>query len=468
MAPSVKSDSPVSEESAVAVLAWALGAVSQPFRIQVAESLPLALRTERPWSIADLGDTTDSLWHAAEQIPPGDCPWTTLLVTSELTGTIPLADVLVRIKTRFPALRIALLVAHLTDPMRQVITTLAAYHIYNVLVGTEFTLELIAGLVTRDASWEAIQPYLGTAVEPVANLAMSAAPSPDQAPRSETVPSYTVAVVSGKGGVGKTGIIANLLAVKGSWNTIALDLDYIKPSLPLYFHEANDTPALDLRRLLTQIQTHHRPSSPSSGAKGLALIEALTDDDLRDIQQYVTQAEVVTANARIVPGASRFETVMPVPPPVVMSAILTACQKQARFVFVDTPGVPTDPVWIHSVRQADFVVIVTTPEYAVLLETIDLMRKLDLLGIPREKRGLIINKRSKWGYSTASIRTTHLPGLPLLGEIPYDPARWERALQNHHPLALDHPKPWQALFTAITHVESPRARRDGWFRWSRR
>jgi MinD superfamily P-loop ATPase len=106
---------------------------------------------------------------------------------------------------------------------------------------------------------------------------------------------------------------------------------------------------------------------------------------------------------------------------------------------------------------------VTTPEYAVVLETIDLVRKLDLLQVPRAKRGIVINKRSKWGFSTEAICTVQLPGIPLLGTIPYDPVRWEHALQQHRPLALDHPKPWHHLFQAITHVAPERPRRS-WFR----
>lgn len=449
------------------VCALALGTVSEPFRVQLFDRLPTALHAAQPdrtWSLHALTDSTDALWDCLDQEPVA--PWTTLLVTSELYGSRSLAETLIAIRKKWPTVRIAVIVSRLTQDTRQLIANCAAFQIYNVRVGDKFTVSQIVELLTQDFSWDAVQPYLdapATMTLPTASSAPSPAPvSPSEgASASSVVSSYTVAVVSGKGGVGKTGLIANLLTVTGQWPAVALDLDYIKPSLPLYFHEANDTPTLDLRRLLTQIQTHHRPPM---GTASMAVIENLTEDDTRDIAQYVEHAEVVTPSAKIVPGASRFETVMPVPPPVVMSAILSACQRQARFVFVDTPGVPTDPVWIQSVRQADFVVIVTTPEYAVLLETIDLIRKLDLLQIPREKRGLIINKRSKWGYSTAAIRSTHLPGVPLLGEIPYDPARWERSLQQHRPLALDHPKPWRALFHAITQVEPERPARRGWFR----
>jgi len=447
------------EVSQAAVCGLAFGAVSGEFRQSLMAQLPIALHAAQPtvsWSLTALPDSTDGLWEVAQTA--GEPPWTALLVTSELYGSISLAQTLVNIRHKWPTLHIAVIVSALTTETRQLIATCAAHQIYQVLLGDQLTARRIAEALTQDGTWENLRPYLTEAV-PVtlptgpAPVPPSASPAP---PEPAVVPSYTIAVVSGKGGVGKTGIIANLLTVTGPWNTMAVDLDYIKPSLPLYFHEANDAPALDLRRLLTQIQTHHR--SPL-GSSTLAVIESLTPDDLRDIQQYVEQAEIVAAGARIVPGASRFETVMPVPPTAVMSAILEACQRQARFVFVDTPGVPTDPVWIHSVRSADFVVIVTTPEYAVLLETIDLIRKLDLLQVPRDKRGLIINKRSKWGYSTASIQRHHVPGVPLLGEIPYDPARWERALQHHRPLAVDQPKAWRALFTRITHVSPERSRR---------
>jgi hypothetical protein len=49
-----------------------------------------------------------------------------------------------------------------------------------------------------------------------------------------------------------------------------------------------------------------------------------------------------------------------------------------------------------------------------------------------------------------------LPDLVWLGEVPYDPVRWERSLQQHRPLALDHPKPWRTLFEAMTQVKTER------------
>lgn len=438
-----------------AVCALALGAVLGEFRQSLAAQLPTALHAADPtltWSLVTAPDSTDGLWDAvAAQATP---PWTTLVVTSELYGSLSLAQTLVNIRQHWPSVRIAVMVSQLTAETRQLIATCAAHRIYNVLLGRDLTAANIAAAVTRDGRWEDLQPYLTEAVTvPLASAAPAPAPPAAAPPAAEPMPTYTVAVVSGKGGVGKTGLIANLLTVTGPWNTMAVDLDYIKPSLPLYFHEANEAPALDLRRLLTQIQAHHRPTL---GSAPVAVIDTLTDDDRRDIQQYVDQAEVVAPGARVVPGASRFETVMPLPPTAVMAAILEACQRHARFVFIDTPGVPTDPLWISSVRAADFVAIVTTPEYAVLLETIDLVRKLDLLQVPREKRGLIVNKRAKWGYPTAAIRRTHLPGPAFLGEVPYDPVRWERSLQQHRPLALDHPKPWRTLFEAITHVKPER------------
>lgn len=450
------------------VLAMALGDVSTSFRTQLEERLPHAFPDYATVTLRSLGDVTDALLpYLDAEDPPG----TTLLITSQLAGTVSPAELLVRFHQRFPRLHLALIVSELTPETRQLIATCAAFQMYNVLVGDEFTLSQIVQLVTTPFTWEHVQPYLSVTTKitlPSSSDRPADASSASQAVESadrKPVPSFTVAVVSGKGGVGKTGIIANLIAASPQISTMAIDMDYIKPSLPLYFHEANDAPAVDLRRLLTQIAARHS----SRSRRSMAPLDDLSPEDLADIRQYVAQSEPITAAARIVPGASRFETVMPVPPPVVMSTLLSTCQSQARVVWVDTPGVPTDPVWITMVSAADFVVMVSTPEYAVLLETIDLLRKLDRLQIPRSQRGLILNKRSKWGYSTHAITTTHLPGLPLLGEIPYDPARWERSLQHHRPLALDHPKPWQTLFHTITHVDLPQPRRSWWpFPWKGR
>lgn len=437
---------------AVCAVAWG----SRPPKAWAGGSAPISaalaqLTPGTTWSIVAISDTTDAVWSAAatHTVPP----WTVLCLSATLPGQLPLVQLLLQLRRRWPTLRIVVWIPERTADTATLVATCAAYGIYNVVIGSDLPIDRWAALIVRDGQWTDVAPYL-------TNIAAAPVVSSPSGFVSHAAATLTVAVVSGKGGVGKTGVIANLLAVANPWDTMAIDLDYVKPSLPLYFREANEVLATDLRRLLTQIHSHHRTAT--TGA--LATIEELTDDDRQAIQQYVDHAETVAPHARIVPGASRIETVMPVPPQAVTAAIVQSCQRYARFVFIDTPGIPTDPLWIYAVQSADLVVIVTTPEYAVLLETVDLTRKLDLLQVPRDRRALVVNKRAKWGYSTAAIRRTQLPGLRFLGDIAYDPVRWERSLQQHRPVALDQPHPWRALFSAITHESWPQTTRRWWRR----
>lgn len=124
--------------------------------------------------------------------------------------------------------------------------------------------------------------------------------------------------------------------------------------------------------------------------------------------------------------------------------------------------------WVESVEVADWVVLVTTPDYPSVLESIDVLRKLDYLHIPRSRVWLVINKRGKTGYSTDEICHTHLKDLKLLEVIPDSPKDWHQAWRMHHPPALKNSRFWGNIVQKMTGVEPDRPKKKNPFRLSRK
>jgi hypothetical protein len=238
------------------------------------------------------------------------------------------------------------------------------------------------------------------------------------------------------------------LYAAAQWGTIGIDADYIKPSLPMYFRDTTQPLRTDLRQLIGTIYTNHQ-------AQGDQTIETLSAKDLLDIRTYVENSETLLQGFQIVPNVNRNDPTTIEPIPGLYTAMINAAKERARLTFIDTPGVPTDNVWSEIVRKADRLILVTTPEYAAMLETIDVLRRLEVLAIPLDRVSLVINKRAKWGYSTSDILHNQLSGIDLLTTIPYDPEKWERGLRRHQVLAANHPAFWQNIIRKLTGIEAP-------------
>jgi len=85
-----------------------------------------------------------------------------------------------------------------------------------------------------------------------------------------------------------------------------------------------------------------------------------------------------------------------------------------------------------------------------------LLRKLDVLHIPRAKLSLVIMRRGKAGFSTYDLTHVHLSELPLLGVWPEDAEHWERSIVTHHPLVLNRPQLWMAALETLTGLRPDR------------
>jgi len=275
----------------------------------------------------------------------------------------------------------------------------------------------------------------------------------------EIAAAQVIAVVSGKGGVGKTSFAANCLVAASGWGAIGLDADFVKPTLHLAFRAPDEAAQTELGQLLSALEIRHRES-------GDWMAGAWTDADRAAIRQWLQQAELVAQGVRLASGPSRASPVPVMAPPGLVTELAEASKRLARLTLIDTPGSTNEDSWVEAVQVADWIVLITTPDYPSILESVDVLRKLDYLRVPRSRVWLVINQRGRAGYATPEITQTHLP-LPLLAEIPADPAKWHRAWRLHQPPALKDRAFWNAIVQRMIGVEPDRPRRRNPFRWRR-
>ena len=451
------------------ILGYALGDVAP----ELVQDLTVTLPNDHlpGWSAREAATTTGGLLAVATH--QTTCPWTTLLVTPWLSGAEPLGKTLIHLKLKWPFLRIAVLFGAPAPEYRPLLTTLAAYQIYNCLIAEEFQYDDLVQLVTADWTWDRVQPFLAVpeGLTP---------PLPDTMPkgivlrRTETdtpFPSRSVAVVSAQGRSGKTGFIANALWATASATSLALDLDVYKPALPLYFRAANDPYPVHLQQLLVGL------SKPLVNDGQWDGIDRLTPQDRQEVREYLHRAVVVTPGAQLVPGPLRYQTMTPRLLPGLVGEMIRQAKKMAAVVWVDLPAQPSDPLWEEAVHVVDTVIIIMTTDSLAVLETLALLERLDRLRVPRSAVHILINPMNKGGRSPQEIATVHLRH-PVMATLPYQPRQWEAAFASHRPVAQHAPNQWAALVRPflptkvseanMTSSPSVPPQRKGWLKTRRR
>ena len=435
------------------ICAIALGPVPPALKNALLTGLPGRLPVG--WTVEDVGDTTEELLTRAAESPE----WTTLLITPMVSGQPPLPNALAAIMKQFPTLRVAL---YGTDgaPMRTLIGSIAGYGLTNVLFDDPApTLGDLVALVTTDYERRVVNTILSAsddvavkAAEPL-GLGPVVAASPKSPGAVRTIRDRVIAIISGKGGAGKTSVTANLFAVGAGGEAVAaFDANWAKASLWMHFFDHHTPPTYaEFGQLATTIEQAHGHESTEE-----AIITA------RDREECRKWVDLCVANpvlgGILLPGPRRESPQFAEPLDGVYSEVLRQVRDRATVTFVDAP-LPSDPTWPELVRQADKLVLVVTPELEQVLEATDVLAKLDRLAVPVDRVSLVINRRAKWGLPTAAIQLS-LNGLPVLAEIPDQPAVWEEHRARHRPMALDRPDVWRTLYGKLTALQAPR--RKGW------
>lgn len=430
------------------ILGYALGNVDPELAEDITVKFP---ETHLPgWSAREVGASTDSVvaaaLHASEQ------PWTTLLVTPWLDygGTTSLSNALITIKKKWPNLRIAVLLGSPHPDYKDLVVKLSAYRIWNILISEDFQYEDLTSLVTEDWPWERISWFLesSTKDDPPPHYTLPGHVS-TQTVTTDTMLSTSIAVVSGKGNVGKTSIVANLLLASASMTSIAIDADIHKSSLHLYFMDPDKPLPTNMHQLVSVL-------SSQTAVVGSGDFDYLTPKDKQEIRQYIADAIQVAPGARLVPGPSRHQPTMNNLPPGVMAELIKQAKSMARVVWVDLPADSYNDSWVEAIRSVDKVLLVTSPDRLTVIESLTVLNRLDTLKVPRNSVYLIVNRVAKGGLNPDEISHVHLK-LPLLASIREDPMQWNRSMEGKKLLAQGNKgqvKFWTGLVSSIVTQKS--------------
>ena len=227
-----------------------------------------------------------------------------------------------------------------------------------------------------------------------------------------------IAVVSGKGGVGRTTIVANLgiaLASLGK-NTIIVDGSLTTPNLAILFklekaaHTINDV--LSGRASLKDILYN--------GPKGV----------------------------KIAPAALSLEKIMETSPEN-LSDMLRDLPPKTDFLLIDAPaGLGRETV--AAIRAAREVLLVATPDIASVSDCMKTRLVAELLG--STPIGIVLNRVRREEFELSGKEIEANAKLPILAEIPED-EKVKLALKNGIPLLVLNPKAKAAkAMTALANV----------------
>ena len=340
----------------------------------------------------------------------------TALVSRYLPGGDNLLSALPALRAAAPGCRLVLLLGDLDEDGRAIAEAAAAYPGCRTIAGQDLDVASIrSALAGEEAAEEG--GALRLRREPVTSTA--------EAAHLVTTYAKVVAVVSGRGNVGKTTTVANLLAAARDGGAVGIDLDFGKPDLLLQF-VPEDAQRGDLRELLNTLNiAPQKPGDPPP---------ALDRRDLQILQSWVDKLPEVMPGVVVIPGPSRNIAAADVPRALVRELLHYAAQK-SRLVIVDTAFEIADEAMLDLLHGADSILLVTTPDHSTVYQTAWMLRQIRDLGIPKGKVGLAVTHAGTRGMR-GPREIAQMLDLPLMLALPNDPGRHEAARVTRRPMAL--------------------------------
>lgn len=352
-----------------------------------------------------------------------------LVVSRYLPGAQDFLSAVPGIRQAAPQGRIVVLVGSPDGELGRLTQICAMYGIYNLVLGDEegnIKRPDLMDAVTRDRNWSDVAAFMpeGFALAPAPVAPAPAEPTIVVAPH-EVAPatklSKVVVVGSGKGGVGKTTVVANILVSAASAGAVGVDMDYQQPDLAGRFFP-EDRGSLNLRDLLQVLNLNDANAN-------------LTRDDVNRVEDWVQSLPDTFINGvSVIPGPSRDYNAARVPR-AVSSEILASAAKRGRLVVVDTAFDIADAATIDALERADEILVVTTGEYSSIYEAGWYLNRIEhALHVPAGKIRVVLNKAGLKGTKSASEVSDMLEH-EVAFSLKFDP-RFESAHVSRRPLSL--------------------------------
>lgn len=378
----------------------------------------------------------------------------TALISRYLPGSGDIMSALPTIRRAAPGCRIALLLGEPDAEGRAIVQAGAQYGIFNIVSGQDLDLDSMKAALAEDRTWSDIADLMPENFEVAPRARVQQAPltitelPPEAAPKVVTKYAKIVAIVSGRGNVGKTTVAANLLAAARESGVVGIDLDFTKPDLLLHF-VPEDAQRSDLRDLLNVLNI----STPKPGEPAVALDRG----DMQRLQEWVDRLPEVTKGVVVIPGPSRNIASAEVPR-VIVKEILHYASQKARLVVVDTAFEIADEATLDLLYAADSILLVTTPDHSTVYQNAWMLQQIEDLRIPKGKIGLVVTHAGQKGLK-GPREIAQMLGLPLAFALPYDPLHHEGARVTRKPISLrERPNgPFRAFVQNLTDDEDPTA-----------
>ncbi len=200
--------------------------------------------------------------------------------------------------------------------------------------------------------------------------------------------SRVIAIISGKGGVGKTTITANLaslLASKGK-DVVAIDANFTTPNLSIHLGMPFVSPTIhDVLKGNARLweALHYHPSGLKVVAGGLA------NEDNHGLD------------------------------PRSLSYFVSSMKGSADYIFIDAAaGLGREAM--SAIEAADDIIVVVNPELPSVLDALKTIKLARRMG--KHVLGAVVNRRAHEGHELSNEDIADFLDVPILEEIPEDSA----------------------------------------------
>jgi septum site-determining protein MinD len=217
-----------------------------------------------------------------------------------------------------------------------------------------------------------------------------------------------ISVLSGKGGVGKTTITANLSAAlaKLGYDVVALDANLTTPNLGIQF--------------------------------GMHLAEITLHDVLKDVEKLKDGIYIYPGGLKIIPGSLSVEDIINVDPSNLSKVVANLI---SDFVFIDSAaGLGREA--LASLGVCDEVLIVTNPDLPSVADALRAIKITERVG--KKIIGIVLNRVGRTRNELKKIDVESILSYPVIAQIPEDKLV-QKSINERKPLIYSYPNSKAAI-----------------------